>query len=53
MMDMKRVEILKCFPTELLLQMLDDIHELDDEQKQIALEEMVYVLYEREVKKYE
>ena len=52
-MDMKRIEILKCFPTELLLQMLDDIHELDDEQKQIALEEMVYVLYEREVKKYE
>ena len=52
-MDMKRVEILKCFPTELLLQMLDDIHELDDEQKQIALEEMIYVLYEREVKKYE
>ena len=52
-MDMKRVEILKCFPTELLLQMLDDIHELDDDQKQIALEEMIYVLYEREVKKYE
>ena len=52
-MDMKRVEILKCFPTELLLQMVDDIHELDDEQKQIALEEMIYVLYEREVKKYE
>ena len=49
-MDMKRIEILKHFPTELLLQMLDDIHELDDEQKQIALEEMVYVLYEREVK---
>ena len=52
-MDMKRVEILKCFPTELLLQMLDDIHELDEDQKQIALEEMIYVLYEREVKKYE
>ena len=52
-MDMKRVEILKCFPTELLLQMLDDIQELDDDQKQIALEEMIYVLYEREVKKYE
>ena len=52
-MDMKRIEILKCFPTDLLLQMLDDIHELDDEQKQIALEEMIYVLYEREVKKYE
>ena len=52
-MDMKRIEILKCFPTELLLQMVDDINELDDEQKQIALEEMVYVLYEREVKKYE
>ena len=52
-MDMKRIEILKCFPTELLLQMLDDIHELDDEQKQIALEEMVYVLYERGVKRHE
>ena len=52
-MDMKRIEILKCFPTELLLQMLDDIHELDEDQKQIALEEMIYVLYEREVKKYE
>ena len=50
---MKRIEILKCFPTELLLSMIDDIHELDDEQKQIALEEMVYVLYEREVKKLE
>lgn len=50
---MKRVEILKCFPTELLLQMLDDIHELDEDQKQIALEEMIYVLYEREVKRYE
>ena len=52
-MDMKRIEILKCFPTELLLQMVDDINELDEDQKQIALEEMIYVLYEREVKKYE
>ena len=52
-MDMKRIEILKCFPTELLLQMLDDIHELDEDQKQIALEEMIYVLYEREVKRHE
>ena len=52
-MDMKRIEILKCFPTELLLSMIDDIHELDDDQKQIALEEMVYVLYEREVKHHE
>ena len=52
-MDMKRIEILKAFPTELLLSMLDDINELDDDQKQIALEEMIYVLYEREVKKYE
>ena len=52
-MDMKRIEILKAFPTDLLLAMLDDIHEMDEDKKQIALEELVYVLYEREVKKHE
>ena len=52
-MDMKRIEILKVFPTELLLEMIDEIYELDDDKKQIALEELVYVLYEREVKKHE
>ena len=52
-MDMKRIEILKAFPTELLLEMLDEIHEMDEDKKQIALEELVYVLLEREVKKHE
>ena len=52
-MNMKRIEILKVFPTELLLEMLDEIHEMDEDKKQIALEELVYVLYEREVKKHE
>ena len=49
-MDKRRVEILKAFPVELLLEMLDEIHELDESQKQVALEELVYILYEREVK---
>ena len=53
MMDMKSIEILKVFPTDLLLEMLDEIHEMDDDKKQIALEELIYVLYEREVKKHE
>lgn len=52
-MDMKRVEILKCFPTELLVEMIDEIHELDEDKKQIALEELIYVLFEREVKNHE
>lgn len=52
-MDMKRVEILKCFPTELLVEMIDEIHELDEDKKQIALEELIYVLYEKEVKHHE
>ena len=49
-MNMKRLEILRCLPTELLLDMIDNLHELSDDSKQIALEEIVYVLYEREVK---
>ena len=49
-MNMKRLEILRCLPTELLLDMLDNINELSEENQQIALEEIVYVLYEREVK---
>ena len=52
-MDMKRIEILKVFPTDLLLEMLNEINEMDDDKKQIALEELIYVLYEREVKKHE
>ena len=49
-MNNKRVEILRCFPTELLMDMIDNINELSEESQQIALEEIVYVLYEREVK---
>ena len=49
-MNMKRLEILRCLPTELLLDMIDNLDELSDDSKQIALEELVYILYEREVK---
>ena len=49
-MNMKRLEILKCLPTELLLDMIDNLDELSEESQQIALEELVYILYEREVK---
>ena len=49
-MDMKRMEILRCLPTELLVDMIDSLNEISEEHRQIALEEIVYVLYEREVK---
>ena len=49
-MNMKRLEILRCLPTELLVDMLDNLDELSDDSQQIALEELIYVLYEREVK---
>ena len=49
-MNMKRLEILRCLPTELLLDMIDNINELSVENQQTALEELVYILYEREVK---
>ena len=49
-MNNKRMEILRVLPTELLLDMIDNINELSEESQQIALEEIVYVLYEREVK---
>ena len=52
-MNMKRLEILRCLPTELLLDMIDNLDELSDDSQQIALEELVYILYEREVKRYE
>ena len=44
------MEILRVLPTELLLNMIDSINELSEESQQIALEEIVYVLYEREMK---
>ena len=49
-MNNKRTEILRVLPTELLLDMIDNINELSEENQQTALEEIVYVLYEREVK---
>ena len=52
-MNMKRLEILRCLPTELLLDMIDNLGELSESSQQIALEEIVYVLYEREVKSNE
>ena len=52
-MDMKRLEILRCLPTELLLDMIDNINELSEEGQHQALEEIVYILFEREVKSNE
>lgn len=52
-MNNKRLEILRVLSTELLLDMLDNINELSEENQQLALEEIVYVLYEREVKSNE
>ena len=49
-MNMKRMEILRCLPTELLLDMIANINELSEEGQQQALEEIVYILFEREVK---
>ena len=52
-MNNKRLEILRCLSTDLILDMIDNIQELSEESQQIALEELVYVLYEREVKSNE
>ena len=49
-MNSKRIEILRCLPTDLLLDMVDSLDELSEESRQVALEELVYILYEREVK---
>ena len=49
-MNNKRMEILRALPTELLLDMIDNINELSEEGQQQALEEFVYILFEREVK---
>ena len=52
-MDNKRLALLRSLPTELLIEMLDNIDELSDDGKKMALEEITYILYEREVKTYE
>ena len=52
-MNDNRLEILRHLSTDLLLDMIDNINELSEEHQQEALEEIIYVLYEREVKTYE
>ena len=52
-MNSKRLEILRHLSTDLLLDMIDNIDELSEEHQQEALEELVYILYEREVKRYD
>lgn len=49
----KRLALLRSMPTELLVEMINNIDELSDEGKKTALEEITYILYEREVKTYE
>ena len=49
-MNWKRLEILRQLPTELLMDMIDSLDEISEEHRQEALEELIYVLYEREVK---
>lgn len=49
-MNKKRLEILRCLSTELLLDMIDNINELSEEGQRQALEEIIYILFEREVK---
>ena len=49
-MNNKRLEILRHLSTDLLLDMIDNLNLLTEEKQQEALEEIVYVLYEREVK---
>lgn len=49
-MNGKRLEILRHLSTELLMYMIDNINEVSEENRQVALEEIVYILFEREVK---
>ena len=49
----KRLALLRSMPTELLMDMVDSLDELEDDAKLMALEEITYVLYEKEVKSYE
>lgn len=49
-MNGKRLEVLRHLSTELLLDMIDNINEISEENQQLALEEITYILYEREVK---
>ena len=52
-MNSKRLEILRLYPTEFLLEMLDNLEDLSEQGQKEALEEITYILFEREVKQYE
>lgn len=52
-MNGKRMEILRRFPTEFLIEMLDNIDDLSEQGQLEALEEITYILFEREVKESE
>ena len=52
-MNSKRLEILRLYPTEFLMEMIDNIDDLSEEGQKEALEEIMYILYEREVKESE
>ena len=52
-MNGKRLEILRLYPTEFLIEMLDNIEDLSEQGQLEALEEIMYILYEREVKESE
>ena len=52
-MNSKRMEILRLYPTEFLMEMLDNIEDLSEQGQLEALEEIMYILYEREVKESE
>ena len=52
-MNGKRLEILRLYPTEFLMEMIDNIDDLSEEGQKEALEEITYILFEREVKESE
>ena len=52
-MNGKRLEILRLYSTELLMEMLDNMEDLSEQGQLEALEEIMYILYEREVKESE
>ena len=52
-MNGKRMEILRLYPSEFLMEMIDNIDDLSEQGQLEALEEIMYILYEREVKESE
>ena len=52
-MNGKRLEILRLYSTEFLMEMLDNMEDLSEQAQKEALEEITYILFEREVKQHE